>query len=270
MRQSTLHVIGLAAICLAPIVFVVAPSFHGVTDLARHALSRATTAAPAPVPQQGSPAQSRPTASAENKPGFASAVVAVLQEAVAKIETAVPDEPPTHEPRLSIYATPAACGEDGQNSPMCRAAYRDARLQSERSSDIFEDLDACEHRYGERSCYERRLKTGFTIGESLYMPIMAGFAMVTDGQHMVSRPVYRCPGRHGLGEGCHQTETGIVIRERRNNRPVTLNQFEQDYTGYMLRQTTRETTIEDGRAFVFVRTAAITQPQEPREPTRAR
>lgn len=208
-------------------------------------------------PDKAGPAAKPPAAKGS---GFS--ITGLLGQAASAFETSdtpaavAPVARRTHEPRLSIYDTARNCSRDGQDDEMCRAAYRDARRQSERSSDIFEELDACEHRYGDRACYERRLRSDLAFGEVLYMPIMAGFALVTDGRQMVARPIYSCPPQITNGRSCHQTETGMVMRDRDNNRPVSIAEFEQDYTGFILRQTVRETEVRNGRAFVYIRTAA--------------
>ncbi len=248
MKRSPLETLTLVALFLAPVAILAAPQV--TKALEDRGFSLASSGSDSP--QTSDPAQ---TVSAKAAPTETASRISALKAMLSEVSILPKRESiTTHEPLLSIYDSPRTCQANGQMDPVCYEAYRDARMQSERSSDIFEDLDACEHRYGENACYERQLRTTFGPGELLYMPIMAGFAMVTDGRNVLARPIYRCPGRNTAGHNCHQTETGIVLPEPIMNRPVTLRQFEEDYTGYMLRQTVRETTYQNGRAFVFIRT----------------
>lgn len=280
-RMAAIPVLTLGLVCAAPVGYVLlkqtgpsTQSFASV-DTSEQQAGRSVLPDPEAEPEktEAEKAEAEKAEAAKADPGKASPAAArppaakgggfsltgLLGSAFETGDTAPAVAPAvrrTHEPRLSIYDTARNCVHDGQDDEMCRAAYRDARRQSERSSDIFEDLDACEHRYGERACYERRLRSDLALGEVLYMPIMAGFALVTDGRQMVARPIYSCPPQITNGRSCHQTETGMVMRDRDNNRPVSIAEFEQDYTGFILRQTVRETEVRNGRAFVYIRTAA--------------
>ncbi len=51
----------------------------------------------------------------------------------------------------------------------------------------------------------------------------------------------------------------MVMRDRDNNQPVSIRAFEQDYTGYLLRQTVRETQIRNGHALVYVKTVGLSE-----------
>jgi hypothetical protein len=284
-RSAAIPILTLGLVCAAPVGYVLykdggisAPATHNfAAETGDSHEGRSVLAEAAPEPEAAAPdapataAKPKAVPRGEPKPDTPGFLAGLLDGAMKAIESAPTAPSPVapravrtvHEPRLSIYDTPRSCAADNQDAEMCRAAYRDARRQSERSSDIFEDLDACEHRYGHRACYERRLNNDLTIGESLYMPIMAGFAMVTDGRQMLARPVYNCPTQITNGRSCHQTETGMVMRDRDNNQPIALADFEQDYTGYILRQTVRETEMRNGRAVVYIRTAAFEPPRRP-------
>ncbi len=214
-RSATLPVVTLGLMCAAPVAYV-AFKQSGATLPSLPAFSSLPVEEPSEprrgrsvLPDRESEAeagsdQDEParTSTEEAKTRAGLSLAGLLEQARTAIETHEPartSRPAVHEPRLSVYDTAGNCTNDGKDREMCSAAYRDARHQSERSSDMFDDLDACEHRYGERSCYERRQRTDLTVGGLLYMPIMAGFALVTDGRQMLARPIYRCPPRITIG-----------------------------------------------------------------------
>lgn len=271
-RSAAIPVLTLGLVCVAPVGYVLLkPNPNAYSESASTTLGQSILPDPdleeAPVDENPEESGGEKNLKADPKKAAAASTYdfrsafdqasGILETAMREV-TALTQVPDTrlHEPRLSVYDTAKNCLAQQGDGEICKTAYREARMQSERSSAFFSDLDACEHRYGVRACYERTLRRDLTGGESIYLPIMAGFAMVTDGRTTVSRPVYACPPTIRVAQSCHQTEIGIVMRDGDNNRPMTLASFERDYTGHILRQTVRETEMLNGRAFVRIRTAS--------------